>query len=209
MRKLKLVLAVAFACAFLVGCAAPRAVIDDSWTRKPTKVKVVFTEPIIANLDDLQDDLPDYYNKFSEWYKTELENNLGEQTSGVRYSVQKISSDNIRINPAPLNNENIKVPSVTEMSNSADVYLVLDDIWIGRTTKMSTCSNGMTTYSCPQNYFTAKGIYAYYDVKSGRRVGYGDYEANSGYSFVVSLSDWETIMEKAVRIVLNNTPLAE
>ena len=70
MRKLKLVLAFAFVCATLIGCASPRAVIDESWTQKPTKVKVVFTEPIIANLDDLQDDLPDYYNKFSEWYKS-------------------------------------------------------------------------------------------------------------------------------------------
>ena len=209
MKSLKLILITTMASIFMVGCASPRAVIDESWSQKPSKVKVVFTEPLIANVDDLEDDLPDYVNNFSDWYKEQLQINLGDRTSGVGYSIQKISKDIVRIDPAPVNGENIKVPRVTEMSNSADIYLVLDDIWIGRTTKMATCSNGMTTYSCPQNYFTATGIYAYYDVKSGQRVGYGDYEANSGYSFVVDVSDWEKILEKTVDIILNNTPLAQ
>ena len=209
MKKLKFILTMAFASVFLVGCAAKRAVIDDSWTKKPSKVKVVFTEPLVANMDDLEDDLPDHVYNFSEWYRAQLEYNLLSRSSGVRYAVQKISRDYVKIEPAPVNDENIKVPRVTEMDPSADVYLVLDDIWIGRTVKMGTCSNGMTTYSCPQNYFTAKGIYAFYDVSSGRRVGYGDYESNSGYTFVVSLSDWESILEKTVDTILDNTPITQ
>ena len=92
MRKLKLALAFASACALLVGCAAPRSVMDQGWTQKPAKVKVVFTEPFIANPDDLMDDLPEYVNNFSDWYKTQLEANLGSQTNGVLYSVQKIKN---------------------------------------------------------------------------------------------------------------------
>lgn len=34
MKKLKFILTMAFASVFLVGCAAKRAVIDDSWTKK-------------------------------------------------------------------------------------------------------------------------------------------------------------------------------
>ena len=215
MRKLKLALASAAACMLLMGCASSRSVVDQGWTQKPAKVKVVFTEPHIGSPKDLYDDLPDYANNFSDWYKAQLEENLGSQTKGVLYSVQKISKDQIRTENADMEGNNFLVPKVAEMDPEADVYLVMDDIWIGRVESEMTCSmgggfgvgGGMGT-TCTQNKdFTEKGRYAYYDVKTGKKLGYGDIEAKSSYTFTVSLSDWKNIVKKTVSVMLDNTPI--
>lgn len=216
MRKMKLALAIASACALLVGCAAPRSVMDQGWTQKPAKVKVVFTEPFIANPDDLQDDLPEYVNNFSDWYKAQLETNLGSQTNGVLYSVEKVTMDKVKFEAAAVNGVNIKVPKVEEMDGQADVYLVVNDIWIGRVESETTCTTGgfnaggglgMGTTCTQDKDFTGKGNYAYYDAKTGKRLGYGDFEAKSGYTFAVSLSDWQKVVQKTVSSVLDNTPI--
>lgn len=216
MRKVKLALAIASACALLVGCAAPRSVMDQGWTQKPAKVKVVFTEPFIANPDDLQDDLPEYVNNFSDWYKAQLEANLGSQTNGVLYSVEKISQDQIKGEAAAVNGVNIKVPRIVEMDKEADVYLVLNDLWIGRTQSETTCTTGggfggfgMATTCSSEKDFTGKGNYAYFDAKTGKRLGYGDFEAKSSYTFAVSQSDWLNVVEDAVSSMLENTPIKQ
>lgn len=217
MTKLKLAVAMIFACSILVGCASSHSVIDQSWIQKPAKVKVVFTEPHIDSPKDLQDDLPDYVNNFSDWYKSQLETNLGAQTKGVLYSVERISQDLIKTETVSENGSSFWVPAISEMNPEADVYLVINDIWIGRIVSETTCSMGggfgvgggvgMGT-TCSQNKdFTAKGRYAYYDAKTGKRLGYGDIEAKSGYTFTVSLSDWENVVEKTVSTVLENTPI--
>ena len=213
MRKLKLALAFASACALLVGCAAPRSVMDQGWTQKPANVKVVFTEPFIANPKDLQDDLPDYVNNFSDWYKAQLESNFASQTTGVQYFVEKISQDKVKFEAAAVNGVNIKVPKIEEMDNQADVYLVINDIWIGRVESGTTCSTGAgggfgMGMTCTQNKdFTGKGNFAYFDAKTGKRLGYGDIEDKSSYSFTVSQSDWQNVMTKTVATMLENTPI--
>lgn len=215
MRNLKLALAFASACVLLNGCASSRSVVDQSWTQKPAKVKVVFTEPHIGSPKDLQDDLPNYVDNFSDWYKAQLEDNFGSQTKGVLYSVQKISKDQIKTENADMEGYNFLVPKVAEMDPEADVYLVMDDIWIGRVESETTCTmgggfgvGGGMGATCTQNKdFTEKGRYAYYDVKTGKKLAYGDIEAKSGYTFTVSLSDWNNIVEKTVSIMLDKTPL--
>ena len=142
MTKLKLAVAMIFACSILVGCASSHSVIDQSWTQKPAKVKVVFTEPHIDSPKDLQDDLPDYVNNFSDWYKSQLETNLGAQTKGVLYSVERISQDLIKTETVSENGSSFWVPTISEMNPEADVYLVINDIWIGRIVSETTCSMG-------------------------------------------------------------------
>lgn len=207
MKKLNFILMMALACVFFVGCAAPHAVVDSSWSQKPTKVKVVFTEPLVANPDDLADDLPENVNNFSDWYKTELEKNLGTQTNGVLYSVEKISQDKVSTVAAPLNDVNIRIPKITEMENEADVYLVMNDVWIGRTVKPGTCTAGMVSYTCEYPFFSGKGDYAFFDAKSGQRLGYGVIAADVSYTFAVTKDDWECVVEKTVKIMLDETPL--
>ncbi len=216
MRKLKFAVAMAFACAILIGCAAPRSVVDPSWTQKPGKVKVVFTEPFVANPDDLQDDLPDYVNNFPDWFKAQVEANIGKYSSGVNFSVERISADMVSAEAASLDGVNIKVPKIKQMDNDADIYLVLNDVWFGRTEAESACAGsfgaggvggGMMVGGCVSKQFTAKGNFAYFDVKTGKRVAYGDFEANSSYTFAVSQGDWESVVLGALDKMLSNTPL--
>lgn len=207
MKRMHLILAMAMSCVFFVGCAAPHSVIESSWSQKPTKVKVVYTEPLVASQEDLADDLPDYVSNFSDWYKAELEKNLGAQTNGVLYSVQQIAQEKVLTVPAPLNDVNIKTPKITEMDQEADVYIVMNDVWFGRTTKPGTCSTGMITYTCDYPYFSGKGNYAFFEAKSGQRLGYGEIAADVSYTFAVTKSDWEGVVVKTVNSMLDNTPL--
>lgn len=44
----------------LIGCAAGHKNVDSSWTEAPKTISVLFTEPIVQNKDDVEDDLPEY-----------------------------------------------------------------------------------------------------------------------------------------------------
>ena len=206
MRKMKLALAIASACALLVGCAAPRSVMDQGWTQKPAKVKVVFTEPFIANPDDLQDDLPEYVNNFSDWYKAQLETNLGSQTNGVLYSVEKVSMDKVKFEAAAVNGVNIKVPKSLivqpDIAQFNKTSLEARDIKI----KITKIDIPVAFASAFEGEIIRRGD-TYYDAKTGKRLGYGDFEAKSGYTFAVSLSDWQKVVQKTVSSVLDNTPI--
>jgi hypothetical protein len=190
--------------------------MDWGVTEKPVKVKVVFTEPFIANPDDLQDDLPEYVNNFSDWYKAQLESNLGSQTKGALYSVEKISMDKVRYDAAPVRNGvNIKVPKVEKMDSEADIYLVMNDIWIGRVETQPVCTTGgfsaggmgLGTTCSSGAKFSSMGNFAYYNAKTGKRLGYGVFEAGAGYSFAVTQSDWLYVVEETVFTMVQNTPI--
>ena len=219
MEKIKLILTTAFACAFLAGCASKRAVVDSTWTQKPSKVKIVFTEPIVANPDDLADDLPDYVHNFSDWYKAQIEANLGDYSNGVLYAVEKVSRDEITSEVSYVNGINIKTPKMKTMDESADVYLVMDDLWIGRTESETTCTPGAGGFGAggmgmgmtcsTQKDFTGKGNYAYFDVKTGKKLGYGDFESKASYTFAVSQSDWIDVVKKTVKTMFKDTPIAQ
>ena len=66
-----------FSALFFIGCAQnnPTVSINPTWTEKPTKITIVFTEPFVDNVDDLEDDLKEYSEKFMDWYKAELQKN--------------------------------------------------------------------------------------------------------------------------------------
>ena len=102
------------------------------------------------------------------------------------------------------------------MDGQAEVYLVINDIWIGRVESATTCTTGgfnaaggigMGTTCSQDKDFTGKGSFAYLDAKTGKRLGYGEIEAKSGYTFTVSQSDWLNVMTKTVSTMLENTPI--
>ena len=215
MRKLKLALAFASAF-FLMACASANLKVDESWKQKPSKVKIVFTEPSVANPEDLADDLPDYVNNFSDWFKAKIEEYLPRYSTGVQYSIEKISSDKISVSNEVVNDTNVVVPKITEMNSEHEVYLVINDIWIGRTTDICHASHnvnsglGFTTtvdsdYEC--KVFAGKGAFAYYDSKTGKRLAYGRFANHSTYTFAVTKSDWENIVWRMLGEIIPGTPL--
>ena len=204
----------ALACAFLIGCAAPRGVVDPSWKEKPASVKVVFTEPFVANPEDLQDDLPDYVDHFQDWYLDQLLTNLAKFAKGVKFSGEMISRDKVKYESGAMEGGNVKVPKYDSMQGDADIYLVMDDLWIGRTEVQSTCSTGMgaaggagMSASCMTPALANKGSFAYYDAKTGKRLAYGDFQENMGFTFGVSANDWKNVLYMTSQTLLKKTPL--
>ena len=59
----------------LTGCS-PRVVISENWNWRPATIAVIFTNPVVANTDDIEDDLPEYVNSFPVWMSAELKRNI-------------------------------------------------------------------------------------------------------------------------------------
>lgn len=202
----------ALACVLLVGCAPKHCVIDASWTQRPSRVKVLFTDPIIDSPKDLADDLPEFVNNFSDWYRVQMEAFFKASSDGVVYSVEKISPDFLAYEASDLDGESIRTPRIKMLDGTADVYLVIADLWIGRIKDMS-CSGpmgpGMAGPSCyAEKSLTGRGRYAYFDGKTGAKLGFGDIKAQSFFTFTVSLDDWIEVVNKTVEIVRKDTPMA-
>lgn len=203
---MKLFSVLTLVCALLMGCAAPRVVVDPSWKEKPAKVKVVFTEPFVANPEDLQDDWPDYVNRFTDLYAEQLLTNLAKFSKGVEFFAEVISREQLKYEVGSMEGGNVKVPKYETMKNDADVYLVMDELWVGRTEIQTSCAGGMGG-TCMSPAFANKGNYAYYDAKTGKRLAYGDFQENSGFTFGVSQQDWKNIFYLTAQTLLKKTPL--
>lgn len=200
------------ACMLLIGCAPKLYVVDPSWVLKPSRVKVLFTEPGIGSPKDLADDLPSYVNNFSDWYRAQLESFLRASSQGVAYSVEKVPREFVSYEFSDIDGSSFKTPRPKVLDGSADVYLVMDDLWIGRV-KDRSCSGpmgpGMAGPSCySKKSLTGSGRYAYFDGKTGAKLGYGDIKAESFFTFTVSLDDWINVVNKTVEIMLKDTPIA-
>ena len=191
----KITLLVFSVCFFLMACASANLKVDESWTQKPSKVKIVFTEPFVANPDDLADDLPDYVNNFSDWFKAKIEEYIPRYSKGVQYSIEKISSDKISVSNEIVNDTNVVVPKIIEMNSEHEVYLVINDIWIGRKRDIcrtqTTINNGMGFSTVVDGHsdckvFAGMGTFAYYDSKTGKRLAYGRFANKYSYTFAVS-----------------------
>jgi hypothetical protein len=186
-------------------------VVDPNWKEKPATVNAVFTEPFVANPEDLQDDLPDYVDHFQDWYLDQLLTNLANFAKGVEFSGEMISRNQVVHEPGTMEGENVKVPKYDSMQGDADIYLVMDDLWIGRTEVWSTCSTGMgdatMSVECKVPAFANKGSFAYYDAKTGKRLAYGDFQEHKGFTFGVSANDWKNVLYKTSQTLLKKTPI--
>ena len=196
----------------LLGCAPKLYVVDPSWTVKPSRVKVLFTEPGIGTPKDLADDLPSFVNNFSDWYRLQLDSYLRANSYGVVYSVEKVPREFVSYEISDIDGSSFKTPKPKVLDGSADVYLVMDDLWIGRVKDMSCpgpMGPGMVGPSCySETSLTGSGRYAYFDGKTGAKLGYGDIKAQSFFTFTVSQDDWIEVVNKTVEIVLKDTPIA-
>ena len=75
MKYIKLVL-VSRAVLFLMGCGGTKTTVSENWNWRPATIAVIFTNPVVMNAGDVEDDLPEYVNNFSEWMAAELKRNI-------------------------------------------------------------------------------------------------------------------------------------
>ena len=90
----------------------------------------------IATKDSLM--LPDEMKKMSEWFSSNVDNTL-KFNSNVHYKVSEISKDEVSYSEQVADGENIRVPMPKSM-DSAEVYMVLDSIYLKSYVSMRPCT---------------------------------------------------------------------
>lgn len=218
MKSLKFIFAMIVSAAFMVGCAGPKSFVDNTWTERPQNVKVVFTEPVIGNPDDLADDLPEYQQNFSDWYKMVWSEGMTAAShKKVNFVMDKVDASKISSETVKLGDKDFEAPKFSEIGSDAEIYLVVTNAWLGRESEEYQTVQGNAASESMQavpgsgvsvaNYFKAKCTYAFYDAKTNKILGYGSVEGKAQYQFAVSKGDWEVAVKNLVNSVLNKTPI--
>lgn len=206
---------------FLTGCGGTNTTLTKEWTWRPATIAVIFTNPVVANGDDVEDDLPEYVNRFHEWMSLELKKN-------IEFKAEKLSN-NTRLRVAmkyyPLGisgNVNFYMSGSGVLFNErdvfsvddgdlalpdADAYLFIDAININSV--LTGGGLGLLGLLLHEGILTMKASYSFYDGKTHERLGVGTLDALEEYAFGVSRSNWESLMETAVKKIFDGTPVLE
>ena len=241
MRNLKLFVALALAGLVFAGCSASKQHKDASWTAKPSNLQVVFTAPVVV--DSIKDNcpmfpwyytpsilpgkdlrpicekdslmLPDEMKKMSEWFLSNVDNTL-KFNSSSRYKISEISKDLVSYSEKDADGEKLRVPMLKSMSDSADVYMVLDSIQLKSNIQVregvvtTLGSVGMmvgTTVNDNCVYISAS--YAFYEVKTAKPLDYGYLEESQCSDQNVIEHDWQNVLRDLILHMIDKTPIAQ
>lgn len=240
MRTVNLFVAFALFGLAFVGCSASKQHKDASWTQKPSNLQVVFTAPVIV--DSAKDNcpmfpwyytnanvaggvnticekdslmLPDEMKKMSEWFLSNVDNTL-KFNSSSHYKISEVSKDLVSYSEKDADGEKLRVPVLKSMSDSADVYMVLDSIRLksnirvmeGASTYMKSVD--MTVGSTINNncvYISAS--YAFYEVKTAKPLDYGYLEESQCSDQKVIEHDWVNVLRNLILHMIDKTPIAQ
>ena len=220
MKRLMSVLTVVILFA-LTGCGGSKAVISENWNWRPATIAVIFTNPAVANVEDLEDDLPEYVNSFPVWMaaelkrdiesKAELLNNNSQMRVVVKHtSVGITGNGNFNMTETGITFNDRDVFSIDDdrlALPDADVYLFIDAININSV--LTGGGMGLIGLLLHEGLMTMKATYSFYDGKTHKRLGLGSLEVVEDYVFGVSRSNWENLMEIAVKKLFDDTPVLE
>lgn len=196
----------AFGLAF-IGCSNSRQHKDPSWTAKPANMQVVFTAPAPIVLDFATES-----GKLAEWFSSNIDNTL-KFNSNVPYKVSKISKDLLSYSEKDADGEKVRVPVLKTMSDSVDIYMVLDSIQLtsdigvraGAGTTMMSTVGPMIKNNCAH----VSASYAFYEVKTGKPLDYGYLDESQCSDQKVIEHDWQNVLRKLILHIINKTPIAQ
>ena len=228
---------------FFVGCSNTRQFQDAGWTQKPAKMKVLFTEPnIIVGGTEFRSsgpnyastsnailawfykqqkgpDIPEAMEVVSDWFKAKTDNIMQFNTN-VPSVVERVSNDKISRDTENMDGIEVSLPKVQSMSDSFDVYLILDEIQMHISKVVSTMnmdptynpSTGMPTGSGMVLTFKGESTridanYAFYDVKTGKRLAYGHLEEDMLHRDVAAETGWYDNLRQVMLKILGKTPI--
>lgn len=240
MRNLKLFVALALLGLVFAGCSASKQHKDPSWTAKPSNLQVVFTAPVV--LDSAKDNCPIfpwYYStsnvaggvnticekdalmvpeemkKMSEWFLNNIDNTL-KFNSSSHYKISEISKDLVSYSEKVADGEKLRVPVLKSMSDSADVYMVLDSIRLKSNIRVmegastNLVSVGMTVGSTiNNNCLHISASYAFYEVKTAKTLDYGYLEESQCSDQNVIEHDWQNVLRDLILHMIDKTPIAQ
>ncbi|MBR2095856.1 MAG: hypothetical protein IJ908_09690 [Fibrobacter sp.] len=225
MKNFKLVL-VSLALFALVDCAGSERFISESWTSRPASIALIYTNPVVQNMDDVEDDLPEYVNSFPTWVTQEFKKNIEAQVNSksgspmrvdvVHYPVGSaggparffMGESELRLDDKDFfagDNEQLVLPE-------ADVYLVLDALTFKNVNAVNSGAGllgALLSYMMHSGDLFIEATFGFYDAKSHKRLGYGNLQSNEGYFFGVAKSSWENLMETAVEDLFDGTPISK
>ena len=223
MKPLNLILGALFFL-ILTGCAGSKATISEDWNWRPSTIAVIYSNPVVQNMDDVADDLPEYVISFPTWMTQELQKN-------IEAKVNARGSNQMRVEVVHYPSCSAGGPACFFMGESellldgkdffanendqftlpeADVYLVLDGITIKNSQAITTGAGllgVLLSYLMHSGDLFIEATYAFYDAKSHKRLGFGFLQSNEGYFFGVAKSTWEDLMKNAADDLLDETPL--
>ena len=224
MKTFKLAVVALLAGLFFVGCSQTRQFVDPSWSQKPAKIKFLFTEPVFA--DTLG--LPNAMKPISDWFKEKVDNTL-KFNSNVPYDVAFVPENEISHESEDMDGVDVQIPKIESMSDSFDVYLILDNIKMSlkntyRQTNLfvggadpSSCqmadvapAPGCYTYNFKSGEQTfGSANYVIYDVKTGKRLAYGHLDEKVYHEEVAAEQGWYDTVRQMVLHVIEKTPIAQ
>ena len=241
MRNVKLFVALALCGLALVGCSASKQHKDPSWTAKPSNLQVVFTAPVV--LDSAKDNcpmfpwyysasgvagggakticekdalmLPDEMKKMSEWFLSNVDNTL-KFNSSSHYKISEVSKDLVSYSEKDADGEKFRIPVLKSMSDSADVYMVLDSIRLKSNIRVmegastNLVSVGMSVGSTINNNCVhISASYAFYEVKTAKPLDYGYLEESQCSDQNVIEHDWQNVLRDLILHMIDKTPIAQ
>lgn len=218
----------AIAIAF-TGCAKkPTFFVDPGWTEKPTSLSVVFTTPLVENRDDLKDDLAEYANNFSSWFKAELEKDLSQVTrQSVPFVVHEASDGELVVEMDSIQSTKFNMKKPVSMEGNG-YYLVFSNVGFSRREEVyenmaysdHVAANGYGAGVNPGTNSMAMGgstmvdmglwinaDYAIYNARTGSRVAFGHWGLKSKFAYAMTRGDWEKCVLGLVKKTLARTPI--
>ena len=223
----------------LVGCSStPKQFKDASWTQKPANMKTVFTQPAFVPDSTLsfwkgeyvKDSLPDEMKPISDWFAKNLDNTFKFNLS-THYSIAEVAKDQVSSFSVKLDGEDVSLPKLESMSDSFEVYLVIDDISMGKNVKSSGMNAGMgpnmgvgmgsgmgtgmgvgmgfgTMGSSGENVkITAR--YAFFDVKTRKLLNFGSVEKSHFAEKKAIEHDWVDALRDLALEIIGQTPVGQ
>lgn len=221
------------------GCSSERQFLDAGWTQKPAKMKILFTEPNLVvgdkvvrssdpvyeqtmtrflvwfYKDDNKVEIPKTMEVVSDWFRDKVDNVI-QFNSNVPSIVERVSKKEISSDTENMDGVEVKIPKVQAMSDSFDVYLILDEIGMHISkvdSYMSTgTSMGSTGMSTPPLRFQGESTridanYVVYDVKTGKRLAYGHLEDGMYHEDVAAETGWYDNLRQLMLKILGSTPV--
>lgn len=199
----------------MMGCSGNRQFVDPSWTQKPSSVKVVIANPLSYWIPKIVPEM----DPMSDWFKDKVDNTFKFNTK-LSYVVENIPKEQVTHVAEDMDGKNIQVPKLETMSDSFEVYLILDNVRMWLSDTSSTMD--VTSPTVAQNYgpgfnvLTFKGEntkasanYAVYETKTGKRLAYGFLEESIFHEDVAVEHGWFETVRQLVMHVIELTPISQ
>lgn len=210
------------------GCAkkAPTFSVAQTWTEKPNKLTIVFTDPFVENQDDLKDDLEEYADRFGEWFKAELKKDYESLTkNSVSLDFQNVDSTAMIIETDHVDTTSFKTPRPASMEQGNGYYLAISNVIFSRrelvymayyNSSTGSFDNSVDVQKNPDiplndGQSVQKGLWIYADYaiynQSGERVAFGHEEIRSSFTYAMTRSDWEKCVLAFAKRSIARTPI--